>query len=366
MTGRADHPGRCGAENDVEAPECPGKEALERRRFLELAGSAAVGVGLGLPLAGCGDKGQSVVAGDWQPPGPPQQPTARVAVIRDAAAVEDATRVPDLVRRAVSAAAGESDPLALWKRLFTPEDVVGLKLNCVGGAGLSPTRPVVDAIVDLLHEVGLPDENIVIWEQTEKHLRAAGYELCEEGPGPRILATDMYPREQDSWYESESVTSGKVTTTLTTILTRRLTAVINVGVLKQHDVAGISAAMKNMTGAISNMHEYHADACDPYVADVMAIPEIRDKTRLHVIDALTAQAELGPEFEARWTWPFGGVMAGTDPVAIDRVAYDIIEHRRAQLGLKSLKRRRIEPRWIETAGRHGLGTCDLEKIEVLT
>jgi len=347
-------------------PDDPDRN-MQRRRFLGVAGSAAVGVGLGLPLVGCG-KDDTPPAGSWKdgPPAVHLQHAARVAVLQEAAAVGDAARVPALVRNAVAAATGTSEPLQGFKQLFTPDDVVGLKLNCVGGAGLSPTRPLVDALVDVLREIGLPDENIVIWEQNEKRLVAAGYELNANGPGPRVLATDMDPKTQSEWHEAESVTSGKVTTHLTRILTRRLTSVINVGVLKQHDIAGISAAMKNMTGAISNMYDYHADACDPYVADVMAIPEVRDKTRLHVIDALTAQAERGPEHTARWAWPFGGVMAGTDPVAIDRIAWDIIEERRRELGLRTLKKARIEPRWIDTAAGYGLGTSEREKIEVVT
>jgi uncharacterized protein (DUF362 family) len=334
---------------------------LPRRRFLGLASSAAVGVGLGVPLVGCGEKGSSAGA-----PAVHLQSPSQVAVMRDAAAVNDASRVAGLVQRAVSAATGQSDPAAAWRQLFTPEDVVGLKLNCVGGKGLSPTWPLVDAICAALREVGIPDENIIIWEQNEKRLRAAGFEPREEGPGPRIIATDLDPKRQPEWHEPESVTSGKVTTHLTRILTRRTTATINVGVLKQHEIAGLSAALKNMTGAISNMYDYHADACDPYVADVYAIPAIREHTRLHIIDALTAQARLGPEYQARWAWPFGGVIAGVDPVAIDRIALDIIEERRAELGLQTLKQRRIEPRWIGTAGRYGLGTSEREKIEVLT
>ncbi len=337
--------------------------ALPRRRFLGLASSAAVGVGLGVPLVGCGG-GESTPA--VEAPAVHLQPTARVAVMRDAAAVEDASRVAGLVQRAVGAATGQSDPMAAWKQLFTPDDVVGLKLNCVGGQGLSPTWPLVDAICAALREVGIPDENIIIWEQNEKRLRASGFEPREEGPGPRIIATDLHPENQAQWHEPESVSSGKVTTHLTRILTRRTTATINVGVLKQHDIAGVSVALKNLTGCISNMYDYHADACDPYVADVAAIPEIRERTRLHIIDGLTAQAKLGPEYESRWAWPFGGVLAGTDPVAIDRVAWDIIEERRAELGLKTLKKKRIEPRWIATAGRYGLGTSEREKIEVLT
>lgn len=337
---------------------------LPRRRFLGLAGSAAVGVGLGLPLVGCGDKeGAATGVGA---PAVHLQSSSRVAVIRDAQAVADTSRVADMVNRAVAAATGQSDALQAWKQLFTPEDVVGLKLNCVGGRGLSPTWPLVDAICAALREVGIPDESIFIWEQNEKRLRASGFEPHEEGPGPRIIATDLDPQRQDEWHEPVSVTSGKVTTHLTTIITRRTTATINVGVLKQHTIAGLSAALKNMTGAISNMYDYHADTCDPYVADVMAIPAIRDHTRLHIIDALTAQAELGPEYQARWAWPFGGVMAGVDPVAIDRIAWDIIEERRAELGLRTLTQRGLEPRWIATAGRYGLGTSEREKIEVLT
>ena len=42
------------------------------------------------------------------------------------------------------------------------------------------------------------------------------------------------------------------------------------GVVKDHDLAGVSAGLKNWYGVIHNPNKYHDSCCDPYVADVVA------------------------------------------------------------------------------------------------
>ena len=50
--------------------------------------------------------------------------------------------------------------------------------------------------------------------------------------------------------------------------------------LKDHDGAGVSIALKNMYGVIHNPNKYHPNGCNPYVADVNMLPDIRTKMRL--------------------------------------------------------------------------------------
>ena len=55
---------------------------------------------------------------------------------------------------------------------------------------------------------------------------------------------------------------------------------INLPVLKDHDGAGVTIALKNMYGAIHNPNKYHPNGCDPYVADLNMLPEIRSRMKL--------------------------------------------------------------------------------------
>jgi hypothetical protein len=67
----------------------------------------------------------------------------------------------------------------------------------------------------------------------------------------------------------------------------------------------------------------------------------------------------------QWTWPFNGVMVAQDPVALDTVGWQIIEQKRAAMGMKPLKAMKREPRYIATAAgpRHKLGVTDPTRID---
>ncbi|MBZ5515890.1 MAG: DUF362 domain-containing protein, partial [Acidobacteriia bacterium] len=153
---------------------------------------------------------------------------------------------------------------------------------------------------------------------------------------------------------------------LSKTLTRVCDVVISLPVLKDHGIAGVTMALKNMFGAIHNPNKYHTNGGDPYIADVNMLPPIRQKVRLHICDATTAEYEGGPSFMPQWTWPFNGVLVARDPVALDSIGWQIIERKRAEKGMKSLKEMKREPTYIARAAdaNHRLGTNDPKKIEV--
>ena len=129
-------------------------------------------------------------------------------------------------------------------------------------------------------------------------------------------------------------------------------------------LAGVGCGMKNLYGAIHNPNRYHENNCDPWVADVSAHPFVRGKLRLVLCDALTAQFHGGPARSAAHQWRPGTVLAATDPVALDRVAQEIIDARRAAAGLRSLAEASRPPRWLATAHERGLGEHRRERIEL--
>ena len=95
------------------------------------------------------------------------------------------------------------------------------------------------------------------------------------------------------------------------------------------------------------------------------LPPIRQKVRLNICDALTAQYEGGPSFMPQWTWPYNGLMVSLDPVAMDYVGWQILEQKRADKGMKSLKAMERAPNYITTAAdaQHRLGTNDPRQIQ---
>ena len=264
-----------------------------------------------------------------------------------------------LVERALCAATGRADATLAMRALFKPSDVVGIKINCLAGRGLSTHAELVDALVALLVAAGVPASRIVIWDRSDRDLLRARYVIARSGPGPLCYGTN-------DDYEREPIDAGSVGGCLSRILTRTVSAVINVPVLKDHDLAGISGALKSFYGAIHNPNKYHDHGCSPFVADLYAHEEVRTKVRLTVFDALKPQCQGGPAYVPEHTWPFGGVFASLDPVAADAVALRIVASRRREVGLETLEKAGRAPLWLPVAAKLGLGTDDPARIREVT
>ncbi len=289
-------------------------------------------------------------------------PKATVGIATNAAAVgagETVNRpeVARLLNAAVAAATAKADANSAWRSLFAPDDIVGIKVNCLAGRGLSTHPELVAAIVDALAGAGISKNRIVVWDRLERELWSVGF--AQSGVnGARVLATDS----RGIGYENNIEFSGEVGSCFSRIISRMCTAIINVPVLKDHDLAGVSLGMKNFYGAIHNPNKYHDNNCDPYVADLNAHRFIAKKLRLVVCDALKGQYHGGPAPRAQWSWPAATVLAGCDPVAVDRVGLEMIEQKRKEAGMPPLKEVGREPKYISTASRHGLGVGDIGRI----
>jgi uncharacterized protein (DUF362 family) len=266
-------------------------------------------------------------------------------------------KLKDGLGAAVARAAGEKTPVEAFRRLFRPTDIVGLKVNCIAGKGLSTRPEVALVLADWLQQAGVPARNIVIWDRTDRELKNAGYTLNRDGSGVRVLGTnDAYDAKVQEWGPSASC--------FAKILVDDITALINLPVLKDHALSGASFGMKNWYGAVNNPNKLHADNCVPFIPHLAAFPPIHDKVRLTVIDGSIGQCHAGPGRSPRWAWPYNGFLASTDPVAIDAIGWQVIEARRKEVGLPSLAAEKREPLYIADAGKLGLGVADLRNVQV--
>jgi uncharacterized protein (DUF362 family) len=270
--------------------------------------------------------------------------------------VADRSKLADALGTAVARAADEAGPIEGLRRLFRPTDVVGIKLNCIAGRGMSPRPEAALQLAHWLELAGVPAERIVIWERTDRELRNAGYEL-NRGRGVRVLGTN---REYE-WTPREW---GPAASCFARVLLEDMTALISLGVLKDHGLAGVTLGMKNWFGAVHNPNKLHDDGCNPFVPHLVAHPLIRGKLRLSIVDGTLGQCHGGPGRSPRWSWPYQGFLASTDTVALDAVGWQVIEARRSELGLRTLAEEGREPRYIKEAARLGLGVADTQRIEV--
>ncbi len=115
--------------------------------------------------------------------------------------------------------------------------------------------------------------------------------------------------------------------------------------LKPHRLAGVTLSLKNMVGAISPKGSIH-NPLNKKIVDLVSII----KPRIAVIDGIIAGE--GHETSGN-PIKMNIVIAGTDPVAVDAVGS-------AVMGIATEK-----VKHLRLAEEKGLGTCCLEKIEVL-
>ena len=281
---------------------------------------------------------------------------SRVIVARDAKA-----GVLNLLDRAMQSYFDRNTPAEAWRQVVRPGETVGLKVNCLSGKGGSTSVALVDAICERLQQAGIRQESIIIIDRLNEDLESAGFRPTSRSGRIRYMGNDVLG------YETGLSVHGSAGSLLSKTLTQLCDTVINLPVLKDHGIVGVTMALKNMFGVIHNPNKYHPNAGDPYVADVNMLPAVRQKVRLTIADGLTAQYEGGPTYMPQWSWPYNGLLVGQDPVALDTVGWQIIEQKRAEKGLKPLKDMKREPKYIATAAdpQHRLGTNDPSRIERL-
>jgi uncharacterized protein (DUF362 family) len=256
---------------------------------------------------------------------------------------------------------GQADAAASLRALFTPTDKVGIKINTIAGRELTSPPDVTLPFARLLSRIGIADRSIVLWDRTNRELKAAGYVLNAAGAGLRILGTDT----AGAGYGPEPVVHRSIASRFSSVLTDLVTASVSFAVLKDHGLAGVTAGMKNYFGAIHNPNKYHDDHGDPFVAELFDAPPVRTRHRLTILDALVVQCHRGPSYHAAWAEPVESLIFGTDPVAVDAVGWRLVERLRKAKGLPTLEEDGRPPLYIRTAERLGLGRAAESDIRLL-
>src|SRR5262249_17150375 len=144
------------------------------------------------------------------------------------------------------------------------------------------------------------------------------------------------------------------------------TAVINVGLIKDHSICGYTGCLKNIThGSTVNPHQFHDHHASPQIASLYAQDIVRSRVRLHIIDGYKLIYDEGPlDTNKKRRVPHEAVYATTDPVAMDVIGWGVVEHWRKENGLPTLKAADREPLYIRAAADLGLGVFDKSRISM--
>jgi uncharacterized protein (DUF362 family) len=240
-----------------------------------------------------------------------------------------------------------SEALAeLVPAIADPAQRYGIKVNSVNRH--LPSHPcVVFAVAELLVTAGARAENIIVFDRSDGELVTCGFAV-NLGSGVQVCGTN---HDGVGYMDSSmSLTDGSVR--LSRIIEERIDHLINIPVLKNHEMAGVTLALKNHFGSIDQPAFLHARdrSCCPGIAELNAVPAIRDRTRLVIIDALFASCAAGlagPPDSAPMA-----LIASRDPVAADSIGLQTINNERSARGLAG-----IDARHIGEAAARGLGSA---------
>jgi uncharacterized protein (DUF362 family) len=318
----------------------------------------------------------------------------RVAVVKNTKSVIDNAIIEqeayEMIARSMLELTGEKKLKKAWRKFVSPGERIGLKINPVAGKMLSTSHEVVRSVIRQLEESGIDRSQITIWDRREFELTDAGF-TAENYPGIRIVGTEqmdkdglyygsdgklygehMIDREWFYWADVEGeydeytipymVNGGKYSY-FTRIITKDLDKIINIPILKNAG-ATVTLALKNLAfGSVSNTGRLHAQLWNETCAEVCAFAPLRDKVVLNIVDGLKGCFNGGPGANPQFFCNYHTIMASTDPVAIDRIGYDIVLAKRIAEGLQ----KEGSPRALDfmlQAQKLELGVADREKIDM--
>ena len=324
---------------------------ITRREFIKAAGAGAAFVaagGLGPQFLNAAPAAGTTVA------------VVRAPGLLKLKKAEQLKKYRQMIDAGLARASGQSADAVLKKQFSGPE-FISMKVNPVGGKLMGTNPNMTAALCELLADAGVKENGMIIWDRADKELLLAGYKLNKSKNGIRCVGTDSIG------YDDKEITSGSVTAKFSRVLTRYTDALINLPVMKTHSAAGVSIALKNHYGSFDRPDKCHANGCDPFIADVNAVPLIKNKTKLIVVDAARPQYDKGPMPVEDARWDYEGIVVGFDPVAVDAVCADIIAKMAIKKNATPWKTVKTGmPQCLLTAAARGLGVADLKKINVKT
>jgi len=121
--------------------------------------------------------------------------------------------------------------------------------------------------------------------------------------------------------------------------------------------------MKNLSfGALTNTGRLH-ELWHETTAYACAFPPLRDKVVLNIADGLIGCFDGGPAANPQFICEYNTLLLGTDPVAVDRIGYEIVLDKRIEEG-RQREGQLGATAFMELAQELQLGIADRSKIEL--
>lgn len=380
---------------------------ISRRSFVKaVAGSAA-----GIALAPLVSRNMKFMAADDPKPKPStniadamkyprnensmpgKYPGKVVQITHDKSVVDkkiDYAAANEMVRTGITRLTGIPEAEEAWLKFVKPGDVIALKVNPVAGPTLSTSHEVVRSVIEQLEKAGISRKNLVIWDRREFELHEVGF-TEENYPGIRITGPECkdtkgsyydesgklygeqridkdwyYWADAEEKYDAETIpymiNEGKYSF-FSKVLTKEIDKIINIPILKNAGPT-VTLCLKNLAfGSITNTSRLHKQLWVETCAEVCAFPPLRDKLVLNIADGLKGCFNGGPGANPQFFTEYKTILMGTDPVAVDRIGYEIVLKKRIEEGLQKAESptgRKV----MDLAEKLQLGIADLNKISL--
>jgi hypothetical protein len=354
---------------------------------------------------------------------------------------------PAAVHRAFEAGlkelTGERTLAGAWSSLVSPDDVVGIKINCIAAPRVSSSLASINETIAGLKSAGVKENAIVIWDRMDRDFRRTGLAINRGSAGVRVMGCSTewegvlpwvtgydraayvsladgtlkrfrelaargftkeashreifnsvtwlwtlieqgdekarkYEKEIRRLYTDYSDLEGirriaeeiagefdgvaiedEDKSFLAELVTKDITKLVNIAVLKHNEDSGVTWAAKNIAlGVTTNKVRFHIDYCEKAIPEILAAPCLKDKMVLHIGEAakISTVSVAGAQIARD-----NRIFFSRDPVAMDRIGLDILEEKRAAQGLESIRGIATH---VAACARAGLGTDDLTKIDL--
>jgi hypothetical protein len=270
-----------------------------------------------------------------------------------------------MLARSLRALAGARSEAAAWDKLFryynkthgrgnkgyAPGELIAIKINLNNSSRVEDVDndkdappPMIRALLEQLVKVAkVPQKNIVIYDASRVIANRIYDLLHMEFPEVRFMdRTGANGREAPQWV-ANAITYTSPDVKLGNSLPQAVvdaTYLINLALLKGHEISGVTLCAKNHFGTIQYPSRGHADVANEYAhpigsysayVDLMGSPNLGGKTMLYMLDGLYGTyTNVGQVTEKdRWKNLFNNEWSASlflsqDPVAIDSVGLDFL------------------------------------------
>jgi uncharacterized protein (DUF362 family) len=271
-----------------------------------------------------------------------------------------------MLQRAMEEFTGKSDLGQAFAKFIHKDDKVAIKPNGIAGKKgqtMASNKELILEIVRGVMAAGVPANRIVIFEQYPSFLagtRAASRTGVVDSAFPAGITAVVHENKDAVMPE---IQVAGIPTKFVRPFTEA-TAVINVGLIKDHSICGYTGCLKNIThGSTINPHAFHEHNASPQIANLYAQDVVRSRVRLHIVDGYKLIYDEGPlDVNKKRRVLHEAVYVGTDPVALDVIGWGVVEKWRKDNGLPTLKAAGRDPSYIRAAADLGLGVYDKNRI----